>query len=213
MIKLKKYILPVFILVFNMTGCVPCTPCNNIADKSINNIQPSLLLTAPEVAQNGLIVPIRIAIKPALAQGDKLVINGDNEKALTVQTDKHPITEIRTRLRLMQGKVTATVYRQDGKEELNESVQIKITQPAKILNVVDEKLGEILIKKRVKDYQIKMLLRNQMLHNNHIKTILVATGEGGIITLKITPRISKNPYFSITSTDKFDAISIVAMRE
>lgn len=176
----------------------------------LTNLPPDnggIYIKVPDQIANGKVVPINLTFAKPLLPGDKLIISGEGEKALELTTQSHALSGISARLRLDFGRINTYIIRANG--VINSSarkvaVNLPAGEPLAIGNGVLEK------KVRYQGNQVKMLFKNQMATQGHIKTIKVLTGNGGPITLKLTPRISMNPYFGITAVGTFSSVSVQA---
>jgi len=164
-------------------------------------------LIAPSIAENGNVVPVNINIENPLMPGDVLIISGDDEQALELRTETHPVTMVSTRLRLMNGNISAYVIRTSG--QINSGSQY--VQIGRAANAPPPNgNSSVEHKVRSKGNEVKMLFSNDMAVSGHIREVIITPTNGGVIRVTLTPRLSKNPYLGLKSTNNFNSVSIVA---
>lgn len=162
-------------------------------------------LRAPSIAENGSVVPVEITLQSPLAPGDTMIISGDGERALEIKTNTHPVSMVSTRLRLSNGKVSAYAIRGNGQVDSG-TQYIRIGIPAG--NPPSSGNGGTEHKVRASGREVKMLFSNDMAMSGHIHNVVINPENGGPIYVTFTPRMSKNPYLGVESTNNIGSATV-----
>ena len=161
----------------------------------------ALNLVAPDIAENGGVVPVSLQIDPPLVEGDSAVILTNGSAALTTSvTGTMSVNEVSTRVRAFSvGPYTleAKVRRSNGEVEL---VSKEITVNIAANPVVDENdpPTNFSVKYRENDGVVKMLVTSSQDAGSYVGEIRINTPTG-VLTSLGTPCVSKNPYFSFAT--------------
>lgn len=165
-----------------------------------------LTVKAPDIAENGAVVPVAIKLDSPLVSGDKLTINTPSRQGVAVfeVTGRTGLTLASTRVRMMAtGYVEAVVHRRDGSVE-QERKNVEVTIGARIPDT-----GSSAIKERIRARRnnIKMLISNKMARDGYIRNLEV-TVDNGTIKGALSPYLSQNPYFGFTGSFSADRAQV-----
>ena len=154
-----------------------------------------LTLKAPDVAENGTVVPVTMSLDVPLEAGDKLYLDaGDgNISHLVEVSGSITLESLSVRVRKQANKIKARVIRANGGEiEATKYIDGPVD---KSVPTYGSNTGSK-CKKRKKNDQIKMLCRNDMAMKGFIESVVYNFPDGQI-SLFVTPYASKNPYFGL----------------
>lgn len=178
---------------------------DSAAHKQTNITNGGLTIKVVDQQKFGSVVPITIDLANPLMPGETLTVTGDGEKALVASTDKHGITSISARLRLTKGSVSAHIDRNSQRIAHSER-HVEIEEPAPPPPPTGATTVETSF--RVKQNQVQLLFTNEMALSGHLQAVNVVSDDGGIVSFRLTPRISKNPYLSFKSTEEIRSVSV-----
>ncbi|GAB6051223.1 hypothetical protein JCM17960_00430 [Magnetospira thiophila] len=167
-----------------------------------------LTLKAPDIAENGAVVPVSVDLDRPLAGGDVLRLSSNGHHAMDIQADQAVgLKQVSTRLKFDRtGDFEAVVLR-GGQSVAMGSQRIKITIGDSPRNGTNS--GETTIRHRANGETIKILLKHGMYANDYLKE-LVVRADGGNIIAKLTPWVSMNPYFGFTASRSLQTAKISA---
>ncbi len=174
-----------------------------VLNASSNHIR----LKIPDIAQNANRIPVGIIIDNGLKKGDLLIVKVDNKIAFELQTNGDEIMRINAHLRGLKSntsnaKISAVLTRKDGTSEFISKNSVYLGSPS-ILRHGRE--GSKRVKFRVTNNKIKLVIKNQMGKNKYVQNLALSTS-AGTIKIKMTPVVSRNPYFKIIGKKNFGKV-------
>lgn len=186
--RLSKYILSLFVLL--------------ISSAAFANEQISV--RAPDIAENGAVVPVSITLASPMMSGETLNIFSNGNLAASVYPDGLSITSFSTRVRMMgSGVIRVQLTRQQG-NVIEAEKHVHITLGA---TIPDSGSSAVRLRQRVRDNVVKVLFTNRMAGSGHIRQMNFQSNIG-MVTVEATPYMSQNPYVSFTATENLGRVNI-----
>lgn len=99
--------------------------CGQAAQKLKRGQEAAFRLSAPDIAQNGAVVPIEVHIAQGLRAGQSLQIYVEDEHALTLNVTHGVLQQFHTRLRLPEGRIEVSV-RRSGQPLSHRHVEVRL---------------------------------------------------------------------------------------
>jgi len=195
---MKKFFIGILVLVSFFT----------VLNASDNHIK----LEMPDAAENTDFIPIKVIIDNGLKKGDLLIVKANNQTAFLLQTNGNEIIRIKAKLRGLKYssvKISAVLIRKNGKFEFTSKKVILPEYSRTFLELGAHGRGSTKVKVLAKKNRIKLLLKNRMAKTNYAKNLVLSTS-AGTIKIKMTPILSKNPYFKIIGKKNFGQVSAKA---
>jgi len=164
----------------------------------VNN--KDMKLEVPEVGNSSMSFPVTIVIQNGLNKGDILIVKSNKKTAFELRSSLNGIIKIKTKLRLIPGHyITAILIRRDGTFE---SISKDVRSGDDLSDMGSDGNPSKKIKIKVKKNKIKFIIINQMAKKNYVDKLVLA-GNDGIIEIKMTSMLSKNPYFQLIRNKNF----------
>jgi sulfur-oxidizing protein SoxY len=162
----------------------------------------TIIIRAPEIAENGAVVPVEISVARSFDKGERLfiVVNDSYVGASLTPYDLGTKIYLSTRVKMpASGQLKAVLLDASGNVRIA-AKYISVTVGAGIdIRGKEESCGEV--KMRVArsgdEMEVKALLNCMQSNEQYIKTINVLVGGGKVAEIGLTPGSSKNPFVGL----------------
>ena len=160
------------------------------------DISKRIAITAPDVAENGAVIPVTVGIAGETIR-EIALYSGDLSR-LAIKAALNPLASpwIGTRVRLREtGDLIVTATTDDGRQ-LTARKKVSVTGGA---YPKDGPATDPGIKLLGKGDTVKMLMSSPMGATSHIASLRVTTGGQPLVDAQTTPWLATNPYFAFKS--------------
>lgn len=160
-------------------------------------------IRAPDLAENGAVVPLEINLSPPLVKGDRLyVIVNDEYVSHVVTVDDHiELTKFSIRVRMPRTGLLRGVVLNPGNQMRVVTKNVRITIGADMNST--EGGGTFShrarAQKTMSSSEVKMLMNSPMSTSWSVKEVNVRFGGYGNVNIAMTTVASKNPFIGITA--------------
>lgn len=165
----------------------------------------AITIRAPDIAENGAVVPVSANFDTPLQSGQTLNIYANGQLACAVKPKSFALTSFSTRVRMQSsGEVLMQVVDSTGKALDSSSKSIRVTIGASIPTNGN---SDAKVRTRAQGNSVKALFMNTMAINGHISWIEVNTSAGSL-SIQTTAQMSQNPYIGLTATQDLGSVNI-----
>ncbi len=183
----------------------PPTP----ASSSNAEYSSAINLKAPDIAENGCVVPVTIDA-PSLSASQISIYSGSRSnlamRADLVGASTTAFASTRIKMRETSPVIVDILTR--GGKLLTSRRTLKVTIGCQPSSRSGD--GRPSIKVRGKNGTLKMLLSQPMFTNDHLDTLSISADGRSMVNAKITAWASKNPYFSFKTDNRTSKYSVKA---
>ncbi len=151
---------------------------------------------APDIAENGSVVPIVAYFSPALSKGESAIVLIDGNKAMVLDVVDGDVKKLSTRFKMNAGKIVIKRSK-DGKisESAERNVRVKVgAGSGGAPTMINKRSGSY--KERITAGEFKVLAISE----NGFGNTLVLEDKGFKISLTGSNMVSNNPYIAIEGT-------------
>ena len=161
-------------------------------------------LRAPDVAENGEVVPLEITTALPLVEGEKLYVIENDEYVSHVVTPTGHIKVVNFSIRVLMpasGYVRGVILDKSGKiRAASKEVQVNVGATANNSGLDSAFLHKVRTINNNGNAEIKLLIKSPMASANYLRELTIRYGDYGSVLVKLTPAATKNPYIGITTS-------------
>ncbi len=160
-----------------------------------------ITINAPEIAENGAVVPVTVNFPSQLSRLWLFVVPNDSALALTadfLQAEGNGLLSTRVSIK-QSGDIVAVIVDSAGNiSAAKASVKVTIGSSPLVVDCTVIECAPSLSPMKVKerDGNVKMLVSSDMNMSDYIENIQLQVDGTVVLNIDITPYISKNPFFS-----------------
>lgn len=160
-------------------------------------------IRAPDLAENGAVVPFEVTTSAPLVNGERLylVVNDEYVSHIVIPQGRIEVRKFSVRCRMpMTGYLRGIVIDQSNKiRAASKEVQVKLGATMNSTEYGNSFSHKIRAAKNYSDAEIKILINSPMSGVNYLKNTTIKYGDTGNVVISMTPAASKNPYLGITT--------------
>lgn len=160
-------------------------------------------IRAPDVAENGAVVPLEVTASSPLVNGEKLyvIVNDEFVSHLVIPQGYIEVRKFSIRSRMPQtGYLRGIIIDKQNKiRAASKEVQVRVGAAMNSSEYGGSFSHKVRAVKNYSDAEIKLLINSPMSDVNYLKTMIVKYGDAGNVVIGMTPAASKNPFIGITT--------------
>ena len=166
-------------------------------------MQRFLSIVAPDVAENGAVVPLEVTASSPLVNGEKLyvIVNDEFVSHIVIPQGRIEVQKFSIRSRMPQtGYLRGIIIDKQNKiRAASKEVRVGVGAAMNSSEPGGSFSHKVRAVKNHSDAEIKFLINSPMSDVNYLKTMNIKYGDSGNVVISLTTAASKNPFIGITT--------------